>query len=117
MDGTEDHHHKQNKWDQEIKILHVPLHMQNLDLKKNKNGMCIKFALLGDENQVSVLREKRGKGGWIWLKYFIHIYYYRLIKPFKLFLRERIRKSNMWVGVGEIVSYICMEISEWNLCV
>jgi hypothetical protein len=46
------------------------------------------------------------------LKYFIHIYYYRLIKPFKLFLRERIRKSNMWVGVGEIVSYICMEISE-----
>jgi hypothetical protein len=31
--------------------------------KKNKNGMCIKFALLGDENQVSVLREKRGKGG------------------------------------------------------
>jgi hypothetical protein len=54
IDGTEDHHVKQNKPDSERKILHILSHMWIIELKSNKKTRMYK----GDYWEGTSWREK-----------------------------------------------------------
>jgi hypothetical protein len=53
-------------------------------------------------------------GAQIWLKYFIRMREIKIVKPFKIVYKGRIRKSNRLGEFDQSTLYTFMEMSQWD---